>query len=162
MPYNDDSTKPWTTRPETRRQYAPHEIIERLAALHGITHDDGRVNYSAFSRRTGIPTASVSRMHRGARSGSGDRRGHWIMSSETVQKLMSAFHLSYAEASGQSPIPEPGEERKRGSARYEPTTADLELLRDLRALSPASQAEVRALVTIKSQLEQSGCRGQEP
>jgi len=142
------------TRPAQRRVNTPSEIIEQLAQLHGLLHDDGRVNYSAMSRRTGIATSTISRIHRGTRDAQTGRSEEWVLSSDTIRRLMSAFHLTFAEASGQAPLPKPGQKRKRaGAGRYEPTPADLELLRALRSLSEPAQREVQALLDIKAQLE---------
>lgn len=139
-------------RAEPSRLFSPSEVIERLAVLHGLTHDDGTVNYSAVSRRTGIATSTISRIHRGQRDADGGRADSWVLSSDTIQRLMTAFHITFAEASGTAPLPEPGAKRKRGSGRFEPSAADMELLKALRALSPSDRSEVQALIDIKAQL----------
>lgn len=135
------------------RLATPSQIIEQLAALHGLTHDDGTPNYSAMSRRCGIAVSTLSRIHRGQRGDVPGRAADWVLSADTIQRLMTAFHLTFSEASGQAPIATPGAKRRKGSARFEPSAADLELLKTLRSLSAGAQREVQALVTIKKQLE---------
>lgn len=137
-----------TQHPESR-QFTPAQVIETLAEQHGLLHPDGSVNYSAFGRRTGIPVSTISRIHRGQRDANTMPKESWVLSTETIQRIMQAFHLSFAEASGQVAIGATSATKRR----YEPSTADLELLRQLRSLSASAQREVQALVDIKSQLE---------
>lgn len=139
------------------RKYSPAEVLERLATVHGLKHEDGSINYSAMSRRTGIAVPTLSRIVRGARSADmqgAERAESWVLSASTLRRLMTSFAISFPEASGEIEIPLDTQTRKaRARARFDaPSPEDIELLAALRALSPSDQREVRALVDIKTQL----------
>lgn len=140
------------------RLYSPSQLIERLARIHDVTHPDGRPNYSAMSRRTGIPIATIARIHRGRRDSNSDatrdRMDTWVLSNDTTQRLMSAFGLTFAEASGQVEIPE-GRSRGKTRSPREPTASDMELLDKLRSLPTHRQHEVRAFLEAQARLESS-------
>lgn len=139
------------------RRYSPAEVLERLATIHGLKHEDGTINYSAMSRRTGIAVPTLSRIARGARSAedtSSSRADSWVLSASTIRRIMSSFSLTFPEASGEAEIPLDTPTRKRrAQARIDaPSVEDLDLLRSLRALSPSDRREVQVLIDIKRQL----------
>jgi len=96
------------------------EIFQELAEKHDLCHPNGEINRSAFSRKTGIPAPTVSRIIRGHKD--------WNITSRIAEALMKSFHISFAQARGDESL-------SRGS----PVGADameLDHIRDLRALPP--------------------------
>ena len=154
-PVNRRSTAP------LHRACTPSQVIERLAQIHGLLHDDGSVNYSAFGQRTGIPISSVSRIHRGIqwREAAGGTveidTTRWALSSNTITKLVRAFNISHEEADGtvEIPLDTPSRNRRAKLRHGAVNPAELELVFAIRALSPQSQADVRQLVKLRAELE---------
>ena len=100
------------------------QVITDLAEMADLMNENtGKVNYSAFSKRTGIPHPTLIRIMQGEDSHS--------MNSTTAEALIKAFHISFAQARGDVPI------RRRDRTAFKPTDGDLELLRRIRALPRA-------------------------
>ena len=115
------------------------QIITTLARIRGLVHPDDSVNHNAFSRRSGIPQPTVTRILNGP--------SDWRLSAETAEKLCAAFGITFAQARGDVPI-KPGYRRKV----LAPTNAELQLIRDLRSLPGPARKEVKTLIHIEKLL----------
>lgn len=123
----------------TRR--SAQEILRDLAEMHDLINPrTNQINYSAFSKRTGIPHPTLIRIMQSS--------SEHEMNTATVQSLIDAFHITFAQARGEVPI------RKKDRRKFEPSDADLELMRRIRDLPKRDQDDIRKLVELREQLEQ--------
>jgi hypothetical protein len=119
---------------------SPQEILTDLAEMHDLINErTGTVNYSAFSKRTGIPHPTLIRIMQNGPEHS--------MNSDTVQSLIDAFHITFAQARGDVPI------RRKDRRKFELSDADVELMRRLRELPKSDQDDIRKLIELREQLK---------
>ena len=116
------------------------QIIKNIARLHDMTHDDGSVIQAEFARKSGISQSTLSRLLSGS--------SEWELSRDSQLKLIEAFGISQAEASGIKAIT-----KASLKTRIKPTPRELELIRELRALPNKDRQEVETIVSIKSTLK---------
>lgn len=119
------------------RRRPARQVMQDLAEIHGLTYRTSRkVNYAAFARRTGIPGPSISRICRGV--------GGSQVSGSILQKLVTSFNITHAQARGLAPI------RVFGSDETESNDWELSIIGELRTLSGSDQDHVTTLTRIKS------------
>ena len=104
------------------------DVFQTLADKHDLVHPDGEINRSEFSRATGIPAPTVSRIIRG--------HDLWSITADTAEALMRAFNISFEQARGEQPI-------KRNRA-FAPTQSELRWVRDLRSLPPEVRDKIES------------------
>ncbi len=113
------------------------QSLQQLAELHGLTHEDGRLNYTAFGRRVGLPAPTIMRWHKGITKD---------VSSKAAQLICRAFNISEAQVRGLEPITPLL--NKRNSER-KPDQRDVQLIAQLRSLPVREQKEVERFVDIR-------------
>lgn len=123
----------------TRR--SAQAVLMDLAEMHDLVNArTGTVNYSAFSKKTGIPHPTLIRIMQAGPD--------HTMSGDTLQALISAFNISFAQARGDVPV------RRKDRKLFNPTDADLELMRRLKELPRTDQDDIRKLIELREQLRQ--------
>ena len=105
------------------------DVFQVLAERHDLVHEDGEINRSDFSRATGIPAPTISRIIRGHET--------WSITADTAEALMRAFNITFEQARGEVPI-------KRNRA-FTPTQAELRWIRDLRTLPPEVRQRIERI-----------------
>lgn len=116
------------------------QVITDLAEMADLMNErTGKVNYYAFSRRSGIPHPTLLRIMKGDDT--------HAMNTATIQALITAFQITFAQAHGDVPI------RRRARTGYTPTDADIELVRRIRALPRSDQDDLAKLVELREQLK---------
>jgi len=99
-----------------------------LARKHGLCHENGEINHSAFHRATNIPIPTVRRIVNGDKD--------WAISSRTAESLMAAFSISFEQAMGDRPI--------SSRRTLKPTPREVNLIRALRTLPPEIRSKIEA------------------
>lgn len=116
------------------------QILTELAEMHDLINErTGKMNYSAFSRRTGIPHPTLIRIMQGTP----DHR----LNSDTAEKLIKAFQLSFAQVRGDVPI------KRRSRGKFTPNENELEMLRKLRKLPRDAQQDVAKLIELRETID---------
>ena len=105
------------------------DVFQALADKHDLVHPDGEINRSEFSRATGIPAPTVSRIIRG--------HDTWSITADTAEALMRAFNITFEQARGEVSI-----KRQRS---FTPTQAELRWVRDLRTLPPEVRTRIERI-----------------
>ena len=118
------------------------QVLTDIAEMHDLINPrTGKINYSAFSKRTGIPHPTLIRIMQG--------EPHHVLSSDTAQKLISAFHLTFAQVRGEVPI------RRADKRKFTPSDSDIELLRRIRSLPRGRQEDIVKLLELNERLSKS-------
>lgn len=118
------------------------EVLQDIAEMADLINErTGKINYSAFSKRTGIPHPTLIRIMQGG--------ADYTISAETAEKIMNAFQLSFAQVRGDVPI------RRRDKKKYTLTDADVEMVRRIRALPRNRQEDLLKLLELNEQLERN-------
>ena len=130
----------------TDTRIPPKEVIDELARrFDGLTHSDGRLNFSAFRRRTGIPAPTVHRIYNGP--------PEWDIEVITAQRIMRTFNISEQEARGYKPLP--WLTQPENPSVDELSETELRLIQDYRELSSEAQHEVAQFLSAKLTIERS-------
>lgn len=126
----------------TRKRSAREVLLDIAEMADLMNPNTGTINYSAFSKRTGIPHPTLIRIMRG-----GDDH---VLSARTAQKLIDAFQLTFAQVQGDAPI-----RRKDKRKKFEPTESDLALLQRIRSLPAARQQDILTIIELAEAQERS-------
>ena len=111
--------------------------LEQLAALHGLTHNDGSINYNAFARRVGLPAPTIMRWHKASTKD---------VSKKTIHAVCRALNVSEAQVRGIEPLFQGGRE---GGGKKRADRRDIQLISQLRSLPLRKQRDIEKFLDLR-------------
>ncbi len=106
------------------------EVIEHLARLHGLVHESGKINYTAFAEKAGLPPPTIMRWHKGITKD---------ITLHTAEEVAKAFGVRSALLRGLEPLPTAA---AQAAGKMKLSADDMEFLKKFRALPTEDQYEV--------------------